>query len=101
MAACVDEVDEVFPYGSLIFISTESCDFSDYMVYHSRSDLLVSGLLQHDWENRGVVRDLFDDTISNLREASIEGWISTGCISMIVYPGYEGDSIVYVRSRDA
>ena len=101
MAACVDEVDEVFPYGSLIFISTESCDFRDYMVYHSRSDLLVSGLLQHGWEDRGVVRDLFDNTISHISEASIEDWLSTGCISMIVYPGYDGGSIVYVRSRDA
>ena len=101
MGDCVDEVHEVYPYGSLIFISTESCDFRDYLVYHSKSDLLVSGLLQHDWEHRGVVRDLFDNTISHISEASIEDWLSTGCISMIVYPGYDGGSIVYVRSRDA
>ena len=101
MGDCVDEVLEVYPFGSLIFISTESCDFRDYMVYHSKSDLLVSGLLQHEWEDRGVVRDLFDSTISHINEASIEDWLSTGCISMIVYPGYDGGSVVYVRSRDS
>jgi len=100
MGDCLD-VHEVYPNGSLIFISMRSSDFGEYLVYHSKSDLLVSGLLQHDWEHRGVVRDLFENTISHTSEASVENWLSTGCISIFVYPGYNGGNLVYVRSRDA